>query len=256
MPWRNPSYFCYGYPKHIEWRGCAWGLVMNTPSPFSSGGPPQAHDRQPVFNAPRGTVILCCALIAVYALGKLLGPSFGNWLLTVLAFLPGEFLAQFGPQGTGLAPLAVTSLVTHAFLHADAMHLLINCGFLLAFGALAERQVGTGTFLTTFVLSAAAGAIAQTLAGGPGQGPMIGASGGVYGMMGLAVRLLFIGNGGPRLRRGLQFIAVIMVLNLVIGLLSGSGFLLGGRVAWQAHIGGFLAGLAIGLCLRRRQRPG
>jgi len=226
---------------------------MSDPSPFGGDQPPAPQGHQPIFNAPRGTVVLCCALIGIYALGKLLGPDFGNWLLTVLAFLPGEFLNQFGPQGTGIVPLALTSLVTHAFLHADAMHLLVNCGFLLAFGALVERQAGMGAFLATFAAAAAAGAIAQTLAGGPHQPPMIGASGGVYGMMGLAVRILFLGNGSHRLRLGLQFVAVIMVLNVIIGLLSGSGLLFGGQVAWQAHIGGFLAGFAIGLCLRRRK---
>ena len=159
------------------------------------------------------------------------------------------------------------TFLTYAGLHADFAHLGLNCLWLLAFGSALARRFGTGRFLLFFTVTAVAGALAHWLAHPVGLAPVIGASAAVSGAMAGAVRFAFQ-PGGPMLRRDaggaafaqpralplLQvftnpkvwpFVAVWFVVNLVTGLgavplgLSESG------IAWEAHIGGFLAGLGL-----------
>jgi membrane associated rhomboid family serine protease len=120
-----------------------------------------------------------------------------------------------------------------------------------------ERCFGTLWFFAIFAITAAAGALFQFAVEPTSPMPMIGASGAVYGMMGGAVPALLSGRGHRRWRMGnaLTFIGVMMVINLAIGLINGDGRLLGAAIAWQAHIGGFLAGLAICALLLKLRRP-
>jgi membrane associated rhomboid family serine protease len=194
---------------------------------------------------PPATLVLCLALVACFGLYHLAEERLQYWALTNFAFVPAWFLLQFEAANGGLSLHGILPLVSHAFLHVDFMHLLLNAGFLLAFGAVVERHFGVLRFVVMFICCAAAGAVFQALVEGPGGPPMIGASGAVYGMLGAAVLLMFRAEVSQRLKRALIFVAVIMGVNLVVGLLSRGGTLMGGEIAWQAHIGGFVAGLAL-----------
>lgn len=222
-----------------------------TPSPMPrQGGDPPRPPRQPVFNAPPGVMWTTAVLVVCHALFNILPATWRYGLLEWFAFVPAYFWAQF--QGDAQLDLLSTfSLITHAFLHADLLHLFLNGGLLLAFGSLIERAMGTSWFLLLFALAAAGGALAQALAVGPALVVMIGASGAVYGMIGAAIPFLFAGRVGQSRRSALTFIVVIMGLNLVFGAF-GLGEMLsgGGAIAWQAHIGGFLVGLLLGVIRR------
>ena len=147
------------------------------------------------------------------------------------------------------------------------MHLGINAVWLLAFGSAVARRFGPLRFLLFFAVTAAAGA-AMHLATHYGElVPMVGASAAISGFMAAAMRFAFQGGGPlglwPRheahayhvpaapLRvalgdpRILAFLAVWFGLNMLLGL--GSLSLAGEdqQVAWEAHIGGFLAGLLL-----------
>lgn len=218
------------------------------------GAPPPADSprhREPAFNVPPATLVICLALVAVYGLFRLSGAETQQWILETFAFIPGWFLAQFGPASEGVSPTGLWPLVTHAFLHIDLTHLVLNAGFLLAFGTLVERRFGTPGFLVIFCVAAAAGALLQAAVKGPTGSIMIGASGAVYGMLGAAVLLMFTGNLSRRFRSALAFVAVIMGINVVVGLISSGGAFFGYEIAWQAHIGGFVAGLLLALLLAR-----
>src|SRR3546814_7657257 len=106
------------------------------------------------------------------------------------------------------APTAagVMTLVTHAFLHADLMHLALNLGFLLAFGSYVERNLGLARYLLLFALTAAAGALADYAFRGAVPIALIGASGAVYGMTGAAMRFMFAGGRAGRGRGALVFV--------------------------------------------------
>jgi membrane associated rhomboid family serine protease len=158
----------------------------------------------------------------------------------------------------------VWTFVTYALIHGDVTHLIVNGVWLLAFGSAVARRFGTPRFLGFFAITAAAGA-AVHLATHTGEFvPMVGASAAISGFMAAAMRFAFQG-GGPlemwrtqdarsyRVRaaplitaltnpRILAFLLVWFALNFLLGL----GTLPIGderEIAWQAHVGGFVAGL-------------
>jgi len=161
----------------------------------------------------------------------------------------------------------VWTFVTYALIHGDLTHLAINVIWLLPFGTAVARRFGRARFLALFAASAAAGAGVHLLTH-PGELlPMIGSSAAVSGFMAAAIRFVFQA-GGPigvfrsaeapiyhvpavplrealRDPRILAFLVVWFGLNALFGV--GSVSLLGvdQPVAWQAHIGGFLAGLLL-----------
>jgi len=223
---------------------------MHSPQPVYR---PRPADRQPIFNAPPGTVILCIAIAAAHFVRVMLPYSVQDALIERFAFVPAAFLAQFGPAGDGVMPGEIFSLVSYAFLHGDAMHLVVNAGFLLAFGSMVEWRIGTARMLLLFFVTCVAAALVQALAVGALPIAVIGASGGVYGLLGAAVPFLFRGDVAASRRSALTFVAVIMGLNLLVGI-AGVQFLPGPGIAWQAHVGGFLAGILL-IHLLAQRRP-
>jgi membrane associated rhomboid family serine protease len=157
------------------------------------------------------------------------------------------------------------TLLTYAFLHGGWLHLGLNSVWLLAFGSAVARRFGTARFLGLFAVTAIAGALAHLATHGEDVVPMVGASAAVSGCMAAAIRFVFqpgaplgvfrlddeVAYRLPALRlqevlmdrRVVSFLLVWFGLNLLTGL-AGSGLGLGdANIAWQAHIGGFLAGL-------------
>jgi membrane associated rhomboid family serine protease len=159
----------------------------------------------------------------------------------------------------------IWSFVTYAFIHGDWTHLGLNSVWLLAFGTPVARRFGAVRFLAFFAVTAAAGAAVHLATHSHAFVPMVGASASISGFMAGAMRFAFQRSGPlgligrdnlaayrvPALPlvavlrdfRVLTFLAVWFGLNLLFGI--GSLTLDGGEqaIAWQAHIGGFLAGL-------------
>lgn len=214
--------------------------------------------REPVFNAPSGIVWLCVALVTVHAVSVLGGRDIEMWMFQRLAFSPVYFWDLLGESRYQVPGWAGVTLVTHAFLHGSWMHLLVNTGMLLAFGALVERVFGLKAMLSVFVLGAVAGAVVQSLAEGDTLIPMVGASGAVYAMMGLVVQLMLASRAEGMARRGVVLASILLLLNLLTGIAGMGEFLGGATIAWQAHIGGFAFGFVSFWplrALRRRQGP-
>ena len=208
--------------------------------------PPFGGGREPMFNLPPGTKWLALAMLAAFALQNILeGPAW-TWFMSTFAFVS----TTFWPPGSELPSLlGLASLVSYAFLHADFMHILLNLGFLLAFGSFVERHIGLLPYLLLFALTAAAGALCEFFFRGPEPLVLIGASGAVYGMTGAAMRFMFAGGQPADRRRALSFVGVFLGLNLLFGI-SGLGDLLAGaRIGWQAHAGGFVAGAVLSFLL-------
>jgi membrane associated rhomboid family serine protease len=209
--------------------------------------------REPVFNLPAvvAALIAVCAglhLVRLYVLTP--GQDIG--LLLRAAFIPLRYSGAFQ-----IDIYALTSPVTYSFLHGGLAHLLINMIWLAAFGSPLANRFGVWRFLLFWMFTALTAAGLHYLVYPLDQAPVVGASGAVSGMMGAAARYGFRTDrwagrpvfGGPRLSIGtaltsrnvVVFLAVWMVVNLIAGL----GLLTPGmdsRIAWEAHIGGFLAG--------------
>lgn len=224
----------------------------------ASRSPPPRRPAPPIFNAPPATVWLLAVLAAVFAAVQILPSAWAEILVLRLALIPGLFLSAFEHLDRPLAWLALITPLTHAVVHQDFLHLLVNGGLFLAFGSAIERRFGRPRFLILCAVTALAGAATQMAADWGAFVPMIGASGTVSGLMGGVVRTLASDRIRPDSRRlAIALMAVLLIGNGVIGAFGGTIFGLPGAIAWQAHLGGLAAGfLLTDLWLRRDRGRG
>jgi membrane associated rhomboid family serine protease len=225
--------------------------------------PPQAR-QQPIFNLPRVVSGLIAALLAIHFIRSFaLDPETDQRVILAFAFFPARISdpAMFAGLAPGGNAAAVSSFLSYALLHADWGHVIINSIWLAAFGAPVAWRFGTGRFLLFSATGAVCGAALFLVTNFGDVTPMIGASAAVSAMMAGASRFaLFSGpliGGGPavyrrpaqplatvlRDTRVLAFIGIWFAINLVFGLTGGG--IASGAIAWQAHIGGFVAGLLL-----------
>jgi membrane associated rhomboid family serine protease len=197
--------------------------------------------REPIFNDVPAVVLALAAVIVLASGIGLAGPEpLRAFVWNAGAVVVGERPPR--PLGTA-APLAL-----HALLHGGWTHLTMNLAGLAAFGVAAARRLGrgprgAGLFLVLFFGSAVAGAAAQLALPADGPTVMVGASGGVSGLIGAAAYLLGARSSrlpSPVSRRVLGMLAPWVVVNLVIA--GAGGSFMGMNVAWVAHIGGLAAG--------------
>ena len=160
------------------------------------------------------------------------------------------------------------TLVTYAFLHADWTHLGMNLLWLAAFGAPLARRFDTPRFIAFCLVTTAAGAAAHYALHPYDCMPVIGASAAVSGLTGACLRFVFQPHGPlggdwaapgdeayrqPALTlrglfsdsRALTFLLFWFVVNFVFGAMSQTMGFSQGPVAWEAHAGGFVAGLLL-----------
>lgn len=221
-----------------------------SPQPDPSFQPPPSG-REPIFNLPPATLWLAVAMVIAFAIENLLQ----GWLWEFFFYNFAFISPFFWPPGYEMPRMGgLVTLVTHAFLHADLMHLALNLGFLLAFGSFVERHAGVLAFLFLFVVCAAAGALTEYFFRGGQDLVLIGASGAVYGITGAAVRFMLDGGGRQRRRMALSLVLVFMGLNLLLGISGIGDFLAGAQIGWKAHAGGFVAGLLCALLMGGKGR--
>ena len=151
---------------------------------------------------------------------------------------------------------SVLRLFTALFLHADWSHLLGNLVFLLIFGLPAERVLGPWRLLLLFLLGGALANLAALYTMGSPDRAIIGASGAVSALLGAYLALFPGARLGVVLPLGLFLEFVRAPAFLLIGVWAalqvvfayiGPSF---GRVAWSAHVAGFLFGIVYGLYVR------
>ena len=196
--------------------------------------------------------------------------TFGLIALNVVAFLyevgqPSGALQSF-IQAWGVVPreymqardLAPTiplpfwsTLFTSMFLHGGWMHLGGNMLYLWIFGDNLEKVMGNARFLFFYLACGIAAGLAHIFFSGASNIPTVGASGAISGVLG-GYLVLFPRNRIRVLTRGgIVAMPAIAVLGfwIVIQLISGMGSIAQtsdtGGVAYMAHVGGFVAGLAL-----------
>lgn len=145
----------------------------------------------------------------------------------------------------------VATLLTAMFLHGSLAHLAVNMLFLWVFGAAVEERFGPGPFLGLYLLGGVAGTLAYVAVRSGSAAPLVGASGAISAAMGAYLLVGFR-------RRVLSFVAPLplVVLSLPAWALLGP-YLVSQlvtpddtAVAWQAHLGGMVAGFLQALALR------
>ena len=160
-------------------------------------------------------------------------------------------------------PLA---LLTSMFLHAGFMHLAGNMLFLWIYGDNVEHRLGPGRFLFAYLLTGVAATLFHTAFGPTSELPLVGASGAISGVLGF----YFIWFPHNRVRLWIALFPFFMrvvhwparfVLGVYLFFDNVMPFLItrgleGGGVAYGAHIGGFLGGLAWAWWAGRREVVG
>jgi membrane associated rhomboid family serine protease len=220
--------------------------------------------RQPIFNVPGIVLALLAMFCAVHILLWVVLPtSEGEWLMLALAFIPARMGAMAGELPGGQTA-TYTSFVTHQFVHGNLAHLAINSAWLLAFGSPIARRTDALRFLAFFLICGIAGALLYLAVNGTDQVVVVGASGAISGLMGAALRFIFRGGAlrGPAAIDGMRRVPLMTLaealqdrrmLAIVVGwtvlnvlLAQGAGaFVEAAGVAWEAHLGGFYAGLLL-----------
>jgi len=227
--------------------------------------------REPILNVPAVVVAVLLVLALIHAVRTYVLPDATDvTLVWTLAFVPARYdttvlTEALYPGGTGAE---IWTFVTYALLHADWMHYGFNAVSLLAFGTPVARRFGAVRFLMFFAVTVAAGALLYLAVHAGDRSPLVGASAGISGMMGAAARFAFEPGGSLdmwhrnreyadhvpaasllaalRNPRVVTFVVVWFGLNLLFGLGS---LPIGGSadqaVAWEAHVGGFFAGLLL-----------
>jgi membrane associated rhomboid family serine protease len=185
------------------------------------------------------------------------------------------FLTEFGAMPCRLSggcltaeafPHPVATIFTSMFLHGGLFHVGANMLYLWIFGGNVEDTLGHGRFLVFYLSSGLAAVLAQTVMNPQSHVPIIGASGAVSGILGAYLLLFPYATVLTLLTVGfyfrfihvpalvvLGFWIVVQLINAVLTVgASGRGHD-GGGVAWFAHVGGFMAGIALLFLLRPRR---
>lgn len=194
----------------------------------------------PMFNIPPVTLGLTILFLAIHLAVFAGGYVSGSWedkIFTLFGFTPQTLLE--------LAPLAPLTLITYALLHASWLHVGMNVVMLVAFGAGVEKGFGMKSYLLIFWGSCVIAALVHFAIDPYSTIPIVGASGGISGLFGAAL-LLLREQGAPM--RLLPLILLWVGISALFGFMGGPD---GSSIAWVAHIGGFLGGLAITQYLRR-----
>lgn len=187
----------------------------------------------------------------------------GVWRAAGAAIAQGQMQSAEVALLLGDGPRWYTAL-TYALLHGSVTHIVLNAVWLLAFGAAVCRRFGSLRFFLFLAVTALAGALAHYIVHPLGLEPVIGASAAISGTMGAAVRFAFqpgapLGAGFARSRdldayrrpapplravlaepRAMMFLALWFVGNFLFGVYAPVGG--DATVAWEAHVGGFVAG--------------
>ncbi|MEU6815689.1 rhomboid family intramembrane serine protease [Streptomyces sp. NPDC046860] len=207
-----------------------------TPGP---GGPaPAAGDSRPrtlaggtLTSDPRlVTKILIGLNLAFFLVQMSLGDAFTNRLDLI-----GQAYAAHLPGVQGVAEGQYYRLLTSMFLHGGYVHILFNMLSLWWIGGPLEAALGRARYLALYLISGLAGSALTYLLAAPNQ-PSLGASGAIFGLFGATAVLL------RRLRYDMRPVVVLLVVNLIITF----GW---ANIAWQAHIGGLVAGLITGAAM-------
>jgi len=218
----------------------------------------------------RNFPIVNIGIIAANIIIFLFQMSYGervDQLIMALGFIPARFLSQQAQDWFNLS--GFVPVFSSMFLHANLLHLISNMWFLWIFGDNVEDCMGHGRYILFFLLCGVASVAAQAISNPQSTIPMIGASGAISGVLGA----YFLTYPHARITTLLPIFILFYIIELpayfflgfwfLIQFLEGSLYTLnseqmvGGGVAFWAHVGGFIAGVALLQVFRCKdwQRP-
>ena len=212
---------------------------------------------------PANTILIAANLAAfIYELS--LGPRVVDFVGR-FAMVPAEVTNSLSMHPLGAALRPAMTIITSMFLHGGIWHVLGNMLYLFIFGAAVEYRMGASRYAVFYFASGIAAALATILIAPESRVPVIGASGAIAGVLG--AYFIFYPRG--RITTILPifiFIQVIEIpaviylllwfaIQLYAGIAAGQQGAAMGGVAWWAHVGGFLFGLALAPLLAKNPKP-
>lgn len=213
-------------------------------------------------------------------------PSYGMWLIIiantlvfilqltmtdrellrfthVFGMVPARATDPAWARWVGYSSNWTMTLATHMFLHAGWLHFLLNMWMLWIFGDNVEDVMGPFRFILFYLLCGLGAILAHLLFNLGSPVPVVGASGAIAGVMG-AYLLLY-----PHARvvafvpifflpyffeiPAVIFLGIWFLIQVVSGLFSLVFQGIGGGIAWWAHIGGFIMGMALVRTFQKRE---
>jgi membrane associated rhomboid family serine protease len=215
------------------------------------------HDDNPTQRTPIVTMILIGICVAVFLYQSSLAEEPAQLFAFQYGAIPALIFGHASLSAEAASVPTFLTLITSMFLHGSWMHLLGNMLYLWIFGNNIEDAMGSAKFLVFYLLCGVLAALSHAATDLSSQIPMVGASGAISAVLG-AYLLLF-----PR-AHVLVLLPMIGMTRVAAGIVLGMWFVTqlisggmsvgatGGGVAFFAHIGGFLAGMAlIGLFKRK-----
>ncbi|MEO0369836.1 MAG: rhomboid family intramembrane serine protease [Pseudomonadota bacterium] len=195
------------------------------------------------------TLLVCCVGIELTLLASDYG-LLSQGRLRVLAYeYCGFWKGLLGTWRPNYAAQPYAMFGTYAFLHAGPVHLIVNMITLWSLGRIVRDRVGTGGLMLLYAGSALGGAGGFALLG-TNLAPMVGASGALFGLVGGLLAWNYVDR--YTFTEGLwpvaQAAALLIALNLVMW------WAMDGQMAWQTHLGGFIAGWILALLIDPRGR--
>jgi len=229
---------------------------------------PPEPPREPILTLPGALTAYIAVLAVVHAVRMLLPYDIDDVVIQMFGFIPKRYDSTLlATPFRGGAGAKVWTFVTYSLLHAGFSHIGFNVLWLLPFGSALARRFGAIRFFAFMAVTAVAGALAHLVTHEHAVAPMIGASASVSGTMAAAIRFAFVRGSflsfsrsdadvaarvpalsllqALRNPRVLGFLGVWFGVNILFGVGSIAIGAEGASIAWQAHIGGFFAGLTL-----------
>jgi membrane associated rhomboid family serine protease len=216
------------------------------------------YDDNPTTRRPivtYGIIGVCCAVF-LWQLGQ------DDYGVAAYGMIPAVLFgnAELPPGAAAIPPWA--TIFTSMFMHAGWLHIGGNMLFLWIFGNNIEDVLGHARYLLLYLASGAVAALCQALPDTGSTVPMIGASGAIAGVLGAYLLLYPYAN----VHALILIIIVVRIVTvpawLMLGLWFGMQLVSGllseadeAGVAFWAHVGGFVTGIALLILLRPRGTP-
>lgn len=220
------------------------------PAPPRGAGGPLAWMLARARANPTVTLIFLACLLPEIVLS---GADFGLWGRAQWRFdawaWGGFWIGLLGNWRPNFALQPLAMFVTYGFLHGGIVHFAVNMLTLFSLGPPLARRFGEGRFALLYMVALLGGGIGFALLSHTPQ-PMVGASGALFGLAGahVAINYRMLRAEGESLASIWRALAWLAGLNLVLW------WAMNGHLAWETHLGGFIAGWLAALWLERREQ--
>jgi membrane associated rhomboid family serine protease len=223
---------------------CAIPASVGQHCPYCVAEARKAQPKVRSAMAKQSPVVLGIIVVTVgfYIAQQILGDCF----TLRLASSPGAGAAFCENIGPSVADGGWWRLVTPVLVHASTIHILLNMLVLYVYGPNVEQAFGSLRFLLLYLLCGLSGSAFSYAFGG--GGPSVGASGAIFGIVGVLLVFLYNRRSQQFVRQYLRGIMIFLGLNLVLGFAIPN-------VDVMAHLGGLVAGVILALGFDRQGGP-